>query len=119
MRLDVVRVAGVVFMTQDVVHDVTMDALFEGDVVADEAGCLRLQSADAATVVWPQGLTAVPAEGRIEVRDAKGQSIGRIGGGFSLAGGEVSTLSDAMGFTAADRSVAAAECPGNYWIVAN
>lgn len=33
--------------------------------------------------------------------------------------GEVPALSDAMGFTSADRSIAAAECPGGYWIVAN
>lgn len=109
--------AGVVLLTQNVIQDATMDALYEGPVVADDAGCLRLGGSDGPTAVWPQGYTAQSALGDAWIRDASGTTVGQVGGSFSLGGGEVPELSDAMGFTQADRDLAEDHCPGLYWIV--
>jgi hypothetical protein len=107
---------GIVLMTQTVVPLVAMDALYEGRVVADEKGCLRLDTPTASAVVWPYGYDVESRDDGIVVVDGEGAEVGTVGGGFSLAGGEVSELSDAMGFTSEDRSRAAASCPGRYWI---
>lgn len=109
--------AGVLLLTQNVVQDATMEALFEGPVVADDAGCLRLGGPDGPTAVWPQGYTAQSALADVWIRDASGTTVGQVGGSFSLGGGEVPELSDAMGFTQADRDLAEDHCPGLYWIV--
>ena len=114
--LEVSETAGVVLMTQNVVHDVTMDALYEGVVAADDAGCLRL-AGDGATVVWPRGYTARSSLGEVQIRDAEDRLVGQVGGSFSLAGGEVDSLTDQMGFTQEDRDLATSTCPGKYWIV--
>lgn len=109
--------AGVTLLTQNVVQDVVMEALFQGRVVADDAGCLRLDSPDHHTVVWPQGYTAQGVFGNVWIRDSDGAVVGRVGESFSLGGGEVTELSDAMGFSQADRDLAEDLCPGRYWIV--
>lgn len=109
--------AGVLLLTQNVAQGATMDALFVGPVVADDAGCLRLGGSDGPTVVWPQGYTAQSALGWVWIRDANGTAVGKVGGSFSLGGGEVPELSDAMGFTQADRDLAEDHCPGRYLIV--
>lgn len=108
--------AGVVLLTQNVVPLVAMDALYEGRVVADEEGCLRLDTPTASTVVWPHDYDVEQRDDGIVVVNGDGSEVGTIGGAFSLAGGEVNELSDAMGFTSEDRSRAAARCPGRYWI---
>lgn len=102
-----------VFFTQSEVPDAHMDALFEGPVVRDEAGCLRLSSADGATVVWPTGFTL--DDGGL-VRDAEGQVIGRIGSSFQIPGGEVPILHDGLAVSDEVRSRAETHCPGRYWI---
>ena len=114
--LEVSETAGVVLMTQDVVHDVTMDALYEGVVAADDAGCLRL-GGDGATVVWPRGYTAQGSLGEVWIRDDEARVVGQVGGSFSLPGGEVAVLTHEMGFTLEDREAATSACPGTYWIV--
>lgn len=104
-------------LTQNVVPQVTMDALFEGDVTLDGAGCIRLASGDAPTVIWPVGY-GVRSEGSDRVvHDDQGARVGVIGGSFSLDGGEVPQLSDALGFSDDDRALAASQCPGGFWIV--
>jgi hypothetical protein len=105
-----------VFVTQSVVADEVMQALFEGRVVKDNAGCLRLDGPDPATVVWPKGFTMTGSGGALVVRDAAGRRIAPIGGTFRLGGGEVQSL-EGMPVSTADRQRAATQCPGRYWIV--
>lgn len=107
---------GVVFLTQNVFPRAMMDALYEGRVVADEEGCLRLDTPTASTVVWPRDYDVEERDVGIVVVNGEGSEVGTVGGAFSLAGGEVSELSDALGFTSEDRSRAAERCPGRYWI---
>lgn len=106
---------GLVVFTQNRVADVTMDALFEGTVAGDESGCLRLASSDGATVVWPLGYRAEVEGSSVEILDVDGVVVGRVGETFTISGGEVGALTEAMGFTDADRELAGA-CPGSYWI---
>lgn len=106
-----------VFLTQNVVPVAVMDALFEGRVVRDEAGCLRLDSADPATVVWPKGFTLEVAGESLRVREAAGGVLGRIGEAFRLGGGEVPSLHPGIGMSNADRARAENTCPGRFWIV--
>lgn len=110
--------SGSVFLSMRVDPAESMDALFEGAVVADESGCLRLDSPDAHTVVWPMDYSFDSAGGTIRILDADGGLVGRVGESFHLGGGEVTSLHDEMGFTAADRELAGTHCPGRYWIVA-
>lgn len=108
----------VVFLRMRTNPTVTMDALFVGAVVVDDNGCLRLDSPDRHTVVWPRGYDFTTAGGTIRILDAQGDVVGRVGESFRLGGGEVTSLRDEMGFTAADRALAATHCPGRYWIAA-
>ena len=111
---------GVVLLTQNVVPEVVMDALFEGRVAPDASGCLRLdvESDYGVTAVWPRGYELRTLDGALHVVDGDGEAVGPIGGFFALGGGEAPELTEAMGFTAADRELAHATCPGRYWIVA-
>lgn len=112
------RLSGeLVFLAMRITPDVHMEALFEGRVVEDEAGCLRLDGPDAATVVWPRGWGFERRNGTVRILDADGQLVARLGERMSLGGGEVETLPAAMGFTQADRDLAENHCPGRYWIV--
>lgn len=114
-EVDLLNVSGgddVVFLVQRVQPTAVMEALFEGRVAPDSAGCLRLAGPDPATVVWPYGARL---DGTT-VRDAAGRTIGRLGGPFRLGGGEVSELHTGMALSAAERA-AAARCPGRFWIV--
>lgn len=116
-RLHLQDAAHVVFMTQNVVPAATMDALFQGRVVADRAGCLRLDSPDPPTVVWPHGYRVRVGPDGVRILDRDGHTVGSVGKRFSLGGGEVPALADGMGFTEADRELAESRCPGRYWIV--
>lgn len=106
----------IVFLTQNVVPLVAMDALYEGRVVVDDEGCLRLDTPTASTVVWPRDYDVEARDDGFVVVNGEGAEVGTVGGAFSLAGGEVNELSDAMGFTSEDRARAAERCPGRYWI---
>lgn len=108
---------GVVFMTQNVVPEAMMDALYMGRVFLAEDGCLRLETAETASPVWPQGYDFSVSDGRIRVLDRDGEVVGTVGEEFHLPGGLVPELSDAMGFDQADRDLAESRCPGDYWIV--
>ena len=111
------RSTDVIFLSQNVTQTVVMEALFEGRVVVDPAGCIRLDSPDPATVVWPKGFTISGSGAALRVRDASGRDIGRIGESFRLGGGEVSSLHEGIGVSAADRQRAETHCTGRYWIV--
>lgn len=108
--------SGVTFLTMRIDPDVHMEALFQGRVLADEEGCLRLDTEDRHTVVWPKGYGFYAPGSTIWILDAGGEVIGRVGEDFRLGGGEVTELHDGLGFTAADRALAEAHCPGRYWI---
>ena len=111
------RNADVIFLAQNVTQTAVMDALFEGRIVVDTAGCIRLDSPDPATVVWPKGFTISGSGAALRVRDGAGRDIGRIGDAFRLGGGEVPTLHDGISVSAADRQRAETHCPGRYWVV--
>lgn len=110
--------ADVHFFAQDEVPEVVPDALFEGRVLLDDAGCLRLDGPDAHTVIWPKGYSLTVTDGALAVRDGGGEPVGRIGGTFRLGGGEVPFLHDGIPMAKADREAAEAACPGRFWIVA-
>ena len=109
--------ADVRFFTQSEVPEAVMDALFEGRVVADEEGCLRLDGPDAPTVIWPKGWALATVKGVRVVRNAAEREVGRIGGPFRLGGGVVPFLHEGIPMDAADREEAERACPGRYWIV--
>lgn len=115
--LQVADHAGIVFMTQNVVPQTMMAALYVGRVVKSEDGCLRLDTPEAPTAVWPKGFSASLAGEEVQVMDEVGEPVGKIGEEFKLPGGEVPVLSDAMGFDQDDRQAAESRCPGRYWIV--
>jgi len=104
--------AEIVFLEQDVATNEVMQALFEGRVVADSAGCLRLHSDSGATVVWPKGFR-LEKGGELRVVDGGGRVVSNIGGEFHLGGGELSNIS---GFSESLQQKARM-CPGLYWIV--
>jgi hypothetical protein len=107
---------GVVFVRQNVTPDAVMEALFEGRVVMDAAGCLRLDSPDASTIVWPEGFAMTVSSEEMLVHDAGGREIGRVGGTFRLGGGQLTSLQN-VGVSAGDRQRAETHCPGIYWVV--
>lgn len=108
--------SGVLFLTAARPQTEVMQALFEGRVVLDPAGCIRLHSPDDATVVWPHGFTLSRQEGGLHVLDAGGRDLGSIGGAFRFGGGEVTGLTRAS-LDEADADAAMLRCPGRYWIV--
>jgi hypothetical protein len=77
-------------------------------------GCLRLDTPDTHTVIWPKGFD-LGAD--LRVRDDRGAVVGRIGGAFRLGGGEVPSLHDGIPLSEADRVRAGSRCPGRFWIV--
>ena len=108
----------VLFLTQSAAPSAAMDALFEGRVDRDAAGCLRLDLDDRHTVIWPAGFTvAETAGGELRILDGDGREVGRVGERFRLGGGEVTTLHEGIPMTEADRRAALERCPGRYWIV--
>ncbi len=114
------RLSGeLVFLAMRITPDTHMSALFVGAAVEDDAGCLRLDSPDRATAVWPRGWGFERRDGTVRILDADWKLVARIGEQVSLGGGEVETLPAAMGFTQADRDLAENHCPGRYWIVSD
>lgn len=107
--------AAIVMLSRTNEPDAFMDALFQGRVVADGEGCLRLDSPDRHTVIWPRGFRIAPRGSSWAVLDAAGQEVGTIGASFHLGGGEVTEVPPEM-LSPADREVAAARCPGRYWL---
>jgi hypothetical protein len=105
-----------VFLRQNEPAQNVMDALFQGRVLRDAQGCLRLEGAQPATVIWPYGFTLENRPGGLHVRDAAGRALGRIGGSFRFGGGFVPS-DDYAGLSDADRALAGSRCPGEYWIV--
>jgi hypothetical protein len=107
---------GTVFLVQREPQDAVMEALYEGKVVRDAQGCLRIEGADSAAVVWPYGFTLEERGEDLQVKDGAGRVVGRIGGTFKFGGGHVPPGNYAF-LPEAERATAAARCPGDVWIV--
>ena len=123
-HLSVQHDGGLLFLARDHEPGTHMDALFRGRIVTDGAGCLRFQDdledpGYAVTPVWPVGYRLrVNGDGAATILDGDGRLVGEVGGAFELGGGEVpAEILEDLGFTAADRELAEARCPGRYWIV--
>lgn len=110
---------GPLFLVQSEPATAVMDALFEGSIREDDAGCLRTQATGAigATVVWPYGFTLRTLGDDPYVMNADGRVVGRIGGVFLLGGGYVPSLHEGIPLADAARAAATERCPGSYWIV--
>ena len=117
LQLQAATAGSIKFLTQANPTVVGMEALFTGGLVVDDNGCIRLDSPDDATVIWPHGYRLDLVAGVGLVRDDHGRAVGLLDGDFALAGGEVPELPPAMGFTQSDASYLAVHCPGRYWIV--
>lgn len=110
---------GVQIMTQNVLQGAVMDAKFEGTVIADDDGCLRLMESDGPTVVWLMGYTGEIGADGISILDGNGNVAGHVGGSFSFGGGSVPELHQTLGLTHEGRDPAAQTCPGRFSIVAH
>jgi hypothetical protein len=107
-----------VFIVQGAPATAVMDALFQGRVVRDAVGCLRLDHlGDRHTVVWPHGFTIEERDGELFVKNAAGSDVGRIGGSFRFGGGETPVLHEGLNLSDESRRLAESRCPGRYWIV--
>jgi hypothetical protein len=97
--------------------NVHMEALFQGRVVRDDSGCIRLESPSDATVVWPFGFE-LEARGTGEwVVMGNGEDLGAIGGRFRFGGGELPSLHEGLGFSDELAGQIQVRCPGRFWIV--
>lgn len=105
-----------VFLSMSVEPAASMDALFRGRISADDAGCLRLESSEPATVIWPKGYSLGMSVEGVIVRNAAGIEIGRIDDTFELGGGYVASLDGIGTVSARTRQLAHEKCPGKYWI---
>lgn len=110
---------GTLFFTRNAVPNAYMDALCEGRVVKDSAGCLRLSPPEAATLIWPVGWELMTrTDGTQDVVNTRGEPVGRVGGSLRLGGGFVPTLHDGTPLSDPVRKAALTTCPGMYWLVA-
>jgi hypothetical protein len=108
---------GALLLTRNTTTGGSMEALFEGEVVRDAAGCLRLAGTDGATVVWPARFSLSGKDGDLVVKDAEGQIAGRIGESFRLSGGSVPLVEAGIDVGPIDGAAAEERCPGRFWIV--
>lgn len=119
-NLTVTGIDGYLMLTQNATASVYPEALFQGELAADEAGCLKLQPSEGGqkvTALWPEGYELRDASTSPRIVNAAGESVGTLGESFEFGGGEVHELPEALGFTDADRELAGERCPGLYWLV--
>jgi hypothetical protein len=107
----------VVFLAQDTPPVAYMEALFIGRVTRDAQGCLRLDTDDRHTVIWPRGYTLEANGAALVVKDDQGHAVGTVEGSFRVPGGEVPSL-DFVDNLAEQTRAQAANCPGRYWVAA-
>lgn len=120
-RLTATGIGDLLMITQDLTPSEYPEALFQGVVAADHAGCLTLQYPEGdqrVTALWPEGYELRDASTSPRIVNAAGETVGTLGGDFEFGGGQVNELPEALGFTDADRELADERCPGLYWIVA-
>ncbi len=102
----------ILFVTQTVDPGASLQALFDGEIIIDSAGCVRQRGTEGAMVVWPKGFRL---DDGVTVRDGRGREIGRIGERFRLGGGFVQSIHSGFSVSA-DRKHIESRCPGSYWI---
>jgi hypothetical protein len=112
-----VQMVEIIFLAQTLPPGVVMEALFQGRVFVDPAGCVRLNTNDQHTVVWPHGTVLLRRGDDLLVRSSDGRDLGRLGGSFRFGGGEVPSLHAGIALSHDTRQRASTECPGRYWIV--
>jgi hypothetical protein len=110
--------SAVVFLAMEAGQDAYMDALFQGRVTSDAQGCLRLETSDRHTVIWPHGYTLEARGSALLVKDGQGREVGAVDGTFRFGGGEVPSLDHVNHLSAATRTQAEQSCPGRYWLAA-
>lgn len=110
--------SAVVFLAQDAPPSLGMDALYQGRVLRDAQGCLRLEAWDQRTVIWPHGYTLEARGGALRVKDAQGREVGTVGGSFRMGGGEIPSLDYVEHLSTEKRARATESCPGGYWVAA-
>ncbi len=86
-----------------------MDALLEGELVL-ESGCLR---AGGYLLVWPHGFSLSTKDGVIQIIDATGKPVARVGDKLKVGGGEMPSEIIAKYSV----ELPSARCSGPYWIV--
>ena len=106
-----------IFLVRATQPEAEMDALIRGRLEADAAGCLRLDTSDRHTVIWPFGATLRAAGAQVSVVDRAGRVLATIADETQLAGGEVTELPSGV-LASEARAAALTSCPGRYWIVA-
>ena len=70
-----------------ILNRVYMDAEGQG-VLTLQDNCLRLRE-DGPVIIWPPGLTPHINDGVIEVQNAKGQPVARVGDPITVWGGQL------------------------------
>ena len=97
-----------------------MDALYQGRVEVDQAGCFRLSDdPDRHTVVWPFGYGLARDDVSLVILDRDGREAARVGHLLRLGGGEITDLAAADLMTAELLAAALTRCPGRFWIAAS
>ncbi|MEZ4455328.1 MAG: hypothetical protein R2882_02075 [Gemmatimonadales bacterium] len=109
---------GTLFLAQKKDPNAFMDALFDGVVSVDDAGCYRLALADQVTMVWPAGYRLISTIEGPAIVNREGVEIGRVGGTFRIGGGVVPTIPEGSLQSESLRREALARCPGSFWIAA-
>lgn len=109
--------AAILFLVQETKPESVMEALYEGRVVTDDEGCIRLDFDVRHTVVWPFGFRLVERGDERIVRHEDGHDVGTLGGDFKLGGGEVPDLPERGVLPPVLRSAALERCPGRFWLV--
>jgi len=89
----------ILVMTQNGVPSEVMHAFFDGQVIVDDAGCLRLEDADGPTAVWPVGYMGEVTTDGVTILNVDGEEVGPVDGLFGLGGGELPELLVSLGFT--------------------
>ena len=108
----------VLFLVRRSLPDTGMEALYEGRVEIDQAGCLRLAGdPDRHTVVWPFGSRLARDKVSLVVLDREGREVLRVGHLTRLGGGEVPDVPGTEVLTPEMAEAARIRCPGRFWIV--
>ncbi len=112
--------AALLFLVQRAPPAAAMDALYQGRVEVDQAGCFRLSDEpDRHTVVWPFGFGLARDDVSLVILDDHGREAARVGHLLRLGGGEAADLA-AIDVLAPDMlSAALTRCPGRFWIAAS
>ena len=98
------------------------DAGIVGNLVADEAGCLRLRGGTGNGMVplWMRGWELKTGGGVTRVLDDQGRTVGRVGGKVALGGSGVRKRmleDDALVDGRTTMRDLLERCPGDYWLV--